>query len=365
MLVKKKILFILHMPPPTHGSSIIGKYINESKIINNQFDTRYINLSTSKSIKEIGKFFFYKWVFYFLIILKTIIKLIKFKPNIVYLAMTANGIGFYKDVVIAFIIKLSFKQLVIHFHNKGVNINQNKFLDNLLYKFVFNNTKVILLSEHLYSDVKKYVRQDNALFCPNGIKKFSDYSINKRKSDDKVQLLFLSNLIRSKGVYELLEALAVLKSRSITFVCNFVGGIGDISNEMFLNEVKRLNLQSMVNYLGPKYDKSKFDIYSESDIFVHPTLSDCFPLVLIEASQFRLPIVSTYEGGIPDIVKNGVNGFLVQKKDVRGLANKLELLIKDKNLRLKLGKEAYFKYNKEYTFLKFEENMYSILKSIN
>ena len=55
MLNQRKILFILHLPPPVHGSSMVGKYIKDSKNINTSFDAQYINLSTSKTVDEIGK----------------------------------------------------------------------------------------------------------------------------------------------------------------------------------------------------------------------------------------------------------------------------------------------------------------------
>ena len=51
----KKILLIMHLPPPVHGSSMVGQYIKDSVVINNTFDTKFINLSTSKTVDEIGK----------------------------------------------------------------------------------------------------------------------------------------------------------------------------------------------------------------------------------------------------------------------------------------------------------------------
>lgn len=361
---KNKILFILHIPPPVHGSSLVGQYINESDLINTTFNCRYINLGTSKTIDAIGKNGFNKWIVYFKIVVSLTRHLIVFKPDMVYLAMTAKGVGFYKDVLVAFFVKLFRVQLVIHFHNKGVSINQNKTLDNLLYKRVFKNTKVILLSKYLYPDIKKYVKEENVFYCPNGIPELSLNKNNATFKNDTVQLLFLSNLLVSKGVYVLLEALKILKSKKIKFICKFIGGIGDITENNFNNKVRSLQLQDCVYYLGKKFNQDKIDAFSNSDIFVHPTLHDCFPLVLLEASQFKLPMVSTFEGAIPEILEEGVNGFLVPKKDASALADKLEALIKNETLRAKLGNVAYKKYLNEYTLSKFESNMCSILKLI-
>lgn len=362
--MNKKILFILHLPPPTHGSSLVGSFIKDSVLINTTFNTKFINLNTSKSIDEIGKSGLRKWVLYLNILFKVLNQLINNKPEMVYIAMTAQGIAFYKDMIIAFLAKLFNCQLVIHFHNKGVSLRQNKSIDNFLYKRVFSKSKVILLSKHLYSDVEKYVKEDNVYYCPNGIPDSSSKKSKISTDNSLVKLLFLSNLIKSKGVFELLKALKILRNKKIKFKCNFVGGIGDISSEKFYKKVKNYELQDCVFYLGKKFNQDKFDIFHSSDIFILPSYSECFPLVLLEASQFGLPIVSTNEGAIPEIINDGVNGFLVPKRDVKSLADKLLILINDENLRVKLGNEAYNKYKKEYTLSKFENNMCSILKSI-
>ena len=355
----------MHLPPPVHGSSIVGGFINESTLINNVFISKYINLGTSKSIDEIGKNGFAKIITYFKIILRVFKELTVFKPDIVYLAMTAKGVAFYKDMVIAFLAKLFGRQLVIHFHNKGVSDNQNKWFDNLLYKFVFKNTKVILLSKYLYPDIKKYVKEEDVYYCPNGIPDIDLKEVHTINKNDSVQLLFLSNLIESKGVYVLLDALNALKSKGIKFNCNFVGGIGDINEAYFNNRVASLQLQACVNYLGKKFEQEKMVIFKQSDIFVHPSYSDCFPLVLLEASQFKLPLVSTFEGAIPEIIEDGLNGYLVPKNNSMALAEKLEVLIKDEDLRKIMGKAAFNKYNKEYTLSTFEKTMCSILQEIN
>ena len=226
-----KLLFVLHLPPPVHGSAMVGQYIRDSKIINTRFETNFINLSTSKTVDEIGKKSFIKIVRYFKVLLQVIISLIKYNPKIVYIAINAKGIGFYKDFAIAFLAKLYGKKLVLHYHNKGVSKNQHKYFDNLFYHFLFKNTKVILLSKRLYNDVSKYVKKEDVYYCPNGIPIINfkkEISINKNSIH---KLLFLSNLIESKGVYVLLEALKILKNKGLKFNCKLVGGEGDISIE--------------------------------------------------------------------------------------------------------------------------------------
>lgn len=359
-----KILFILQLPPPVHGSSMVGQYIKESQVINATFNCRYINSGISNNVNEIGKIKLSKILNYLSILIQTIRQLIKFKPDLCYVALTASGAAFYKDVLVILLIKLFNVKLVYHFHNKGVSTRQHQFIDNLLYVYVFKNTDVILLSKYLYSDIQSYVPESKIHICPNGIP-----VLNKLiRRDDKIQneivkILFLSNLIESKGVFILLEACSILKQRGISFECTFIGGEGDVNIAQFKNKVQLLGLLNHVNYLGKKLGNEKNQAFINADIFAFPTYyhNECFPLVLLEAMQHELPIVSTFEGGIKDIVEDGKTGFLVQQKNVLMFAEKLETIIKSKDMRTKMGKAGKRKYEQEFTHKKFEIRLAEIL----
>jgi glycosyltransferase involved in cell wall biosynthesis len=362
----KKILFIIHLPPPVHGSAMVGQYIKDSKIINISFETSFINLTTSKTVDEIGKNPLIKISRYFKVLLKVSINLIKHNPKIVYIAINAKGIGFYKDFPIVLLTKLFGKKLVLHYHNKGVQLKQHRFFDNIFYRILFKNTKVILLSERLYKDVSKYVNKENVFFCPNGIQVPNAVEEVLPKNNVVPQLLFLSNLIETKGVFVLLEALRILKDNGIVFHCNFVGGAGDISSKQLNQKIKDLNLQEYVTYLGKKYGDDKYEIFQSSDIFVFPTFyhNECFPLVLLEAMMFGLPIISTSEGGIPDIVQDGETGFIVDKQNPKELAEKIKYLIENPDNAILMGKKGQEMFFKHYTLEVFEERLTHILNQI-
>ena len=121
----RKVLFILHYPPPVHGAAMVGQYIRESKLVNSAFNCQYINLGTSVTVAEIGQGGWPKWRRYCGIIYHTFISLIRFKPELVYLTMTASGAGFYKDALVALLAKTFGKKIVYHLHNKGVSQNNS------------------------------------------------------------------------------------------------------------------------------------------------------------------------------------------------------------------------------------------------
>lgn len=374
----KRILFVLYLPPPVHGAAMVGQYINNSIIVNQEFKCRYINVGTSYTVDEIGNKGLIKFIRYFTILCKVLFQLITFRPHVFYFTPTAQGIGFYKDFLVALLPKLFRIKVVYHLHNKGVNTRQHRFFDNILYRFAFSNVDVIILSKHLYPDIQKYVSQDRVHYCANGIpdkvSKFKykashlDISIIEYNKNDlpksNVNILFLSNLIISKGVYVLFEACKILKEKYIPFHCTFVGGEGDINLQQFTDISLQLGIENHITYAGMKFGNEKTVEFEKSSVFVHPSYNDCFPLVLLEAMQHSMPIVSTYEGAIPEIVEEGVNGFLVPPKDAYKLAEKLELLILNPGLRQQMGHASHAKYKNDFTLAIFEEKLKTILNLI-
>ncbi|MBK7855969.1 MAG: glycosyltransferase [Bacteroidetes bacterium] len=97
----------------------------------------------------------------------------------------------------------------------------------------------------------------------------------------------------------------------------------------------------IVNH-GPVKGDKKFKIFSEADIFVFPTYyrNEGHPWVTVEAMAAGLPVISTDHAAISESVHDGQNGFLVEKKNVKQLAEKIAILAADKSLRDKMGAES-------------------------
>ena len=361
---KPRILFILHLPLPLHGASQMGQYIHDSKVVNNTFECRYINLALARGIEDVGAFKFHKLNTY-LKLIRNIRKEVKtFKPDVVYITPNSKGGAFYKEFVIVEMLKRMGCKVVAHFHNQGVRDWQKHWYKDLLYKAYFHNMKVILLAEALYADVCRYVDRKDVFICHNGIPDKYKKSVIKKHTDDTPHILFLSNLIISKGVLILLDALRLLNKRGIAFVCDIVGGeTAEISKERLSQEIDHRNLSNMVVYHGSKYGEEKNSFFRNADVFAFPTYYDyeCFPLVLLEAMSFGLPCISTNEGGIPDIIEDGVTGFIVPKQQTLPLADSLERLISDKSKCREMGTSGRQKYEQEFTKDIFENSMVNIL----
>lgn len=362
-LGKGRILLVLHLPPPVHGAAMMGAYMKQSQLLHDFFDCRFVNLTTASSLEDIGKANFSKIASFFNLLLLVRREVMTFRPDVVYVTPNSCAPPFYKDFLLVMMLKLMGCHVVAHYHNKGVATRQHRILDNLLYRFFFKNLKVILLSDKLYPDVAKYVNTDSVFICSNGIP-HSDKNI-EREEKNTPRILFLSNLIESKGLYVLLDALQILSQRDLLFECDFVGGeTKEISSFSFQQEIEKRQLKDNVAYHGSRIGDEKYSFYDNADIFVFPTYSDCFPLVLLEAMQHGLPCISTDEGAIPSIVDDGRTGFIVEKKNPQQLADRIQQLLSNADLRLSMGMAGRQKFEKEYTLSVFENRMVEIFNDI-
>lgn len=360
--MKPRILFILHLPPPIHGAAMMGKYIQESELINSSFDCFCINLATAGSLSDIGHVSLEKLLKY-LLLLRYISHVVKeIRPELVYITPNAGGKAFFKDFIVVQMLKSMGCKVIAHYHNKGVSAYQSKWIYNFLYKRFFSNLKVILLAENLYKDIAKYVKREDVYICPNGIPSSCKEEMEARRNNVIPHLLFLSNLLISKGVIVLLDALKILKEKEYTFVCQFIGGeTAEINAVQFFEEVNKRELSDLVTYVGRKVREEKEAFFRQADIFVFPTYYETFGLVNLEAMEYKLPVISTNEGGIPDIVKDGENGLICEKQNPVSLADCIAKLLDDEELRVKMGNAGYEKFCREFTLDKFENRMRDIL----
>lgn len=323
-------------------------------------------MNMSHTVKETGKISIKKIFRFSIIWFHLLGKLIHHKPNLCYFALTTTGVGFKKDVLLIALLSFFRVKMIYHIHNKGIIYAKKKRLNHLLYQFVFLNRDVIILSKHLYYDVEAYVPQKNIYICHNGIKDYQPkIEFLSLPEIRPFNILFFSNLIKDKGVLVLIDACSLLKDNGFHFRCDFVGGEADVTEEQFNKYVFQKGLTGQVRYLGKRYGKLKEMAFEQADVFVLPSRYDCFPLVILEAMQHKLPVITANEGGMPDMVKDGYNGYLLSRyDDVPALAEKIEHLLLNPALRIEMGDNGRVKYEKRFTDKIFEKKLLDILKKV-
>lgn len=362
---KPKLLFLVQLPPPVHGVTMMNELTVKNKALLEAFETHIIPMNYTTEIKDLRKFSFKKVSRFIKIYFQLVITLFKFKPEVIYFTLTPTGKSFYRDLFIVFLMKMTKSKIVYHLHGKGIyEKTKNSSFQRRIYKYVFKSTYVIHLAEVLKKDIALVNTWAKFFIVPNGV----SAEMNKTPSEESKgvkRLLFLSNLAETKGVLMFLESCAYLTAKNIAFTAKVVGReTHAVSETQFRQRIQELNLSNHVQYLGPQYGVEKEKALQNSDIFVFPSFNDCFPLVLLEAMKYGLPIVSTTEGAIPNIVDDKKTGYIVERKDQQALNSKLEALINnDESIEI-FSQNAREKFLKAYTISSYEKNMLQVLKAV-
>jgi len=163
-----------------------------------------------------------------------------------------------------------------------------------------------------------------------------------------------------------------LKKKHISFLCDFIGGeCPEQSADKFASLIKEKGLADCVFYHGRKYGKDKNEYYRKADVFVFPTFypAECFPLVLLEAMQYGLPCISTTEAAIPDIVRDGENGILVEYTEkpqtfASHIADAIQWMSEHPTERMEMGFVGRKTYERRFSDKKFETCIIQNIKKL-
>jgi glycosyltransferase involved in cell wall biosynthesis len=343
-----------------HGESVVNECVGRSELMHARFAMDVLPMQFAESIGDMGRPSVRKAAKALLMGVALATKLVAKRPSAVYLTLAPTGGAFYRDCLFIAIMKALRVQRIYHLHGKGIASHLGVDWKRRLYTWAFSGAHVIHLSPLLGSDVEELVPPDNIAFVGNGVRQSVVDVPSRRDRVGPPRILYLSNMTQSKGALVLLRALVTLRERGLAFEATFAGADrNDGSVEELTNVVRAHGLADHVRYVGPAYGDAKDALFRDSDIFVFPTFyrREAFPLVLLEAMQWGLPVISTPEGAIAEIVKEGETGFLVPQRDPESLADRIAVLLQDPRRRVDMGQQGRKRYLARYTLHEFEQNL--------
>ena len=230
----------------------------------------------------------------------------------------------------------------------------------VFYFLLSRFTKGIVLSNTLKENLIPFIDENKISCLPNFAQDYL-YKNEKKLVNDELRIFYLSNLMKEKGIISLLKALKNLELSNIKYHAKIAGNIDEkFSKEIF----KLLDALEHTDYIGIVNGEAKKNLLEWGNVFVLPTFykMEGQPISILEAMATKNLVVTTNHAGILDIFKDKVNGFLVQKNNVKSIQDILTYLAKNKSEIRKIAT-----YNKEYflenfTVNRFKENLIKIIK---
>jgi glycosyltransferase involved in cell wall biosynthesis len=362
--MKPKLLCILHYSPPIHGASKVGDFIRSSEKLKEEFDCVFIKIRSSDTIADIGKISLKKIYFMLVIFSKVLFSMLVFRPDKIYFTASVRGAAFYRDLLLSVTWKFyrlfAGCEVFYHYHTKGIKSfvvnNRNK----ILTKYFLKDVNLILLSQMLEDDFEYVKTYKKVFYLPNGVgnnydEKSFDYYLSK-KDFSKPNVLFLSHMMREKGCFESIELANKFRNRDIHF--HFAGSWQNESDkEEFLRYIKVHDLSGLVTLHGFLSGTKKVELFEKCHVLLYPSKNDAFPLTLLEALSYGVPVLATNEGSIPFIIDNN-SGIVI--RDFSDLKVGLESIIQ-LYLNIKTSKHCRQRYLENFSLTRFEENLIEVL----
>lgn len=234
---------------------------------------------------------------------------------------------------------------------------QYKFLKPFTKSILKHATVVIALTKDMQNAITRIYPRDVEV-VPNGIdtSRFDNIESKKEKINSGKKLLYVGRLVPVKGVVDLIDSMKYIieKNQDVELI---IIGDGTLRKELE-NKSRDNGLSDHICFKGEVPNEVIPQCMISADIFILPSYSEGFPNCLLEAMAAGLPIVCTNIKGLPDIVEDNINGFLVQPNDPKSICEKVNILLDNDLLRDKISKNNLEKvqlYSWENIVKKLEE----------
>lgn len=233
-----------------------------------------------------------------------------------------------------------------HPYTKGYNFKCRVF-DLLFLKRASYNRIVALTKSRLAADFLKEKGFSHVMPVGVGINSNNFHLASKEKSHvlstekkNRLQLLYVGKIEDRRNVYFMVEVFRKALRLHPDIQLSIIGDGEKEYKDPFLKSIEKEIREKTILYRQKATQAELADIYQEADIFLFTSNYEIFGMVLLEAMYFGLPVVSTLNGGSSTLIQNGVNGYVLEAFDVEQWTEKLDVLLKDRDKRLDMGKRA-------------------------
>jgi glycosyltransferase involved in cell wall biosynthesis len=370
------MLFIGPTPPPHQGVAVTTDCLLHSSLAES-FRIVHLDISDRRSMNNSERLDFGNVYLALAHGVRFLFLTVRERPDIVYVPVSQNALGFLRDSLFLIPAKLLGGKLAIHLHGGAFHrfYGDANCLMRSLVRVAFSRVDLAIVLNEKYRNIfGELIAPGRVAVVENGIVDefaaefaggFSAAAQRQRGLPGRrLRVLFLSILVESKGFVDVLHAVPQVLEQIPEAEFIFVGdGTGYAEFEKARAWIEERGLQTWVKFPGPKWGEEKRRILLDADVFAFPTWYpyEGQPRVVLEAMAAGLPIVTTQHAAIAETV--GEAGALyVRPHDPADIAARLITLLKDRGLRAAMGEGNRRRFLERYTVDAFAGNLASALR---
>ncbi|MFC3109208.1 glycosyltransferase [Undibacterium arcticum] len=274
------------------------------------------------------------------------------RPDIVHLNTSMDRKAYWRDLAYLFVAKLLNVKVVNQVH--GGPMPQEFFAGHavliwLLRRALYASDAVSVLSSKEYEAYTAFCPGALIVRIPNAIDPAELLGdIAAPDAHRPLRLIYIGRIIREKGLFEVLEAMAQLQRSGRKLHLDIAGG-GPAEKEL-RSSVLQLGLDDVVHFHGPVFGAAKTRLWRETDVLVFPTYHpEGLPYALLEAMAAGTPAITCPVAAIPDVMQDGVHGFFVPPRDADTIAGAIAALDNDRAMLDRMARASRARVLEKFT----------------
>ncbi|MEO6190182.1 MAG: glycosyltransferase family 4 protein [Saprospiraceae bacterium] len=359
----KYVLFAGPYPPPVHGQSFAFKMAYD-----NYHDYKILISQNLEERNNLYKIWLTKICIY-----KYLVTFLTKNISVVYLTGSRSRLGAFKDIVLIILAKGHGAKVINHIHAAHFNkfLNSLPTLVSTLYCSAYRKVDVFVCLLH---DMKKEYKEFELSSRIEVVENFYDPIMDSSKEhelhiEEPIVISYFSNLIFSKGIFDLIEAFEIANSKYPNIRLQIAGSYGEDSYMSAVQVKEKLSkcllLNSNIKYVGSKYGKAKIDFLQRSQIFVLPSFysSEAFPISILEAMRAGNAIILTDHHYLAKLITKE-QGIVIPASNIEALVQALASLIDDKERLLDMRRNNRVYSSVNYSMYKYSNRLNSIIQSL-
>lgn len=359
--VKPRVLMLGPVPPPTGGMATVVGNLRNSRLVD---ECHLIVLNSGKITPE-GRSLLVGIVAQLRLFGQIVRTILKHHAQIVH-SHTCSGFTFWRDCLHLFAAHLLGSVGVVHVHGGRFY----EFIASLgpvgralLRQALEMAGAVVVLSQDWLDRLKPYARSARWRIVPNGV--VIPRGLNTDRKSSAPAFLFMGNLGEPKGVQDLVAAVALACQKGVRGDVAIAGGeTAAGQRETVERQIEQSGCCPLVHLLGVVSGKAKEAVLSKSNCFVLPSYAEGLPMAMLEAMAYGMPVIATRVGAIPEVVTDGVEGFLIDPGDVEALADRMVRLSKAPDLCRRMGQAARKRVRERYSLDAMVERLVSVYREV-
>ena len=354
--LRPELLIVAPTPPPVHGVSVFTKMLLSSSELRTRFRVHHVELADRRTSHNMGRLDVVNVALGVRHVAEVLVATWTRRPALCYLSLSQNALAFQRDALLIAAARSSGAVVVAHLHGGYFGEFYRtapgpfRWMIRLTHRWIH---RCWVLGESLRPLFDGLLPPSRVRVVPNGVPDDESRSHRAvRALHSRATVLFMGQVCESKGVGDLLDALSLNEEQEQPVRCLIAGPyLTERDRSVLEPRIRHMEETGCVVALGIVQGEDKARALAEADIFALPTKYplEGQPLAILEAMAEGLPVIATPRAAIPDMVVDGVTGFLVPEGDAKALASVLVLLAGDADLRDRLGRAGRERYLSHFT----------------